>query len=232
MKPKVSLVAACGALGVLLIAASIGTAGDLTTILPNGMLVTKSVKSLRELRYQNVVHQQYDLSCGAAALATILKYFYDDDVDESEIIRYMLEHGNREQIAQKGFSLLDLKRYAEHRHYLAAGYKEVPLNNLRQLKIPSIVLFNTGKYTHFVVLKGIRGDRVFLSDPSYGNRSIGFEEFENEWNKVLFVVASQKGEEGSSLPMQTGLSAPEMDVFRMQNLGVTGFSTLQTRGEF
>ena len=37
------------------------------------------------MRHDNVVVQEWDLSCGAAALATILNYQYDDPVSEREI---------------------------------------------------------------------------------------------------------------------------------------------------
>ena len=45
----------------------------------------RPVKSLLEMRHDNVVVQEWDLSCGAAALATILNYQYDDPVSEREI---------------------------------------------------------------------------------------------------------------------------------------------------
>ena len=40
---------------------------------------------LLEMRHDNVVVQEWDLSCGAAALATILNHQYDDPVSEREI---------------------------------------------------------------------------------------------------------------------------------------------------
>jgi uncharacterized protein len=231
MKPKTLPIVA--AFAVLLAYASEGAAeSPVTALIPNGTYVTTSVKSLKEMRYKSVVPQKYDLSCGAAALATILKYFYDENLDEEQIIRYMLQHGDQEQIAHKGFSLLDLKRYAEHLNYQAAGFKEVPLANLRQLKIPCILLFNTGKYMHFVVLKGIVEDKVFLADPSYGNRSMSLEDFEKEWNKVLFVVASQNGQGHNMLTMERTLGASEMDIIRLQTLGLSGFTFSQSPHEF
>ena len=43
------------------------------------------VQSLLEMRRENVVVQKFDLSCGAAALATILNYQFGDPVTEREI---------------------------------------------------------------------------------------------------------------------------------------------------
>jgi predicted double-glycine peptidase len=76
------------------------------------------VKSLLEMRQQGVVIQQWDLSCGAAALATILRYEYDDPATEREIARGLINR--KEYLAnptlvksREGFSLLDLKRYVD-----------------------------------------------------------------------------------------------------------------------
>ena len=45
------------------------------------------VKSLLEVRQDRVTVQQWDLSCGAAALATLLKYQYGDPVSERDIAK-------------------------------------------------------------------------------------------------------------------------------------------------
>jgi hypothetical protein len=39
-----------------------------------GVLIMKTVRSMREIRYGHIVRQQYDYGCGSAALATLLKY--------------------------------------------------------------------------------------------------------------------------------------------------------------
>lgn len=55
-------------------------------VLPNGALYSRPVVSMQEGRYLNVVRQHTDCSCGAAALATILRYAYHLDVDETQAI--------------------------------------------------------------------------------------------------------------------------------------------------
>jgi len=204
----------------------------ITVRLPNGLYVTKKVVSLREARYRKIVPQRFDLSCGAASLATILNYYYNDKIDEVEIIKQMVDQGNREKIAEKGFSLLDLKRYAEHNNYLANGYR-ANIENLRKLKIPGIILLNSGKYSHFVVLKGIRGDGVYLADPASGNRSMGVDDFEKNWNGVIFLVVSKKkGEASSEFTEKSAIPAPMMNIIRVQGIGVGKFSSFKTKGEF
>lgn len=208
-------------------------AGEVTVILPNGISFRREVKSLKEARYKNMISQKHDLSCGAAALATILTYYYDDPVEEAEVITYMLKHGDQAEIAKKGFSLLDLKRYAEARNYMAAGYKNVKVENLKQLKIPAIILFKVGRYDHFVVLRGIQEERVFIADPAFGNRSISMEDFEKEWNQVVFLVVNKKGEVANEVPVVSSLKAHEINVTTLQSIGpLSGFSGTQTKGEF
>ena len=200
--------------------------------LPNGLYVTKEVVSLREARYQNIVPQKLDLSCGAASLATILNYYYNDTVDETEIIEVMLESGDRAKIAEKGFSLLDLKRYAERNDYMANGYR-AEVENLRDLNIPGIILLNSRKYNHFVVLKGIKGRKVYVADPASGNRSMSVKDFEKEWNGVIFLVVNKKKDGAvSELELQSTIPAPMMSVISVQALSAGRFSFTQMKGEF
>ena len=76
------------------------------------------VKSLLEMRRERVVVQKWDLSCGAAALATLLNYQHGDRVAEREIARGLIQRpeylADPSRVrAQQGFSLLDLKRYVD-----------------------------------------------------------------------------------------------------------------------
>ena len=50
-------------------------AGEVYLNSPSGVF-SFHLKSMRELRYQGVVVQHYDYSCGAAAVATLLTYSY------------------------------------------------------------------------------------------------------------------------------------------------------------
>ena len=39
-----------------------------------------------QLRYQYVLRQQFDYSCGAAALATFMTYYFGDETSERDIL--------------------------------------------------------------------------------------------------------------------------------------------------
>ena len=162
-----------------------------------------AVISLLEIRHDRVIIQEWDLSCGAAALGTILNYQYDDPVSEREIAKGLIardeyiDDPSRVQ-TQHGFSLLDLKRYVDARGYTGIGYGELELEHLIE-RAPMIIPVRINGYDHFVVFRGIRGNRILLADPAWGNRTLTFDEFEAAWlaypefGRVGFVVAQRDG---------------------------------------
>jgi hypothetical protein len=165
-----------------------------------------AVRSLLEMRHDRVVVQQWDLSCGAAALATILNYQHDDPISEREIARGLI---HREEYVENptlvrfrhGFSLLDLKRYVDRRGYEGMGYGQLTLDDLIE-RAPIMVPVRFNGYNHFVVFRGMRGNRVLLADPAFGNRTMLAEQFVAAWleyadfGRVGFVVARTDGVTG------------------------------------
>ncbi|MEE9543712.1 MAG: C39 family peptidase, partial [Thermodesulfobacteriota bacterium] len=157
-----------------------------------GIAIEKEIKSLREINISNVVTQKYDYSCGSAAMATLLSYF-GDTVEEREIIDKILKIGDIDKIIKrKGFSLLDLKRFAEGRGYKAEGYRADFLSDLEKLKTPVLLPITINNYKHFVIFRGVSGDRVFLADPAKGNVTLPFYQFEKFWFDNVFLVVSRK----------------------------------------
>jgi predicted double-glycine peptidase len=161
------------------------------------------VRSLLEMRQDRVVVQKWDLSCGAAALATLLTYAHHDPASEREVALGLI--GRPEYLANpelvrtsQGFSLLDLKRVAQGRGYRGLGYGQLALADLLELA-PAIVPLQLAGYDHFVIFRGLRGDRVLLADPAWGNRTMPLERFEAAWlaspefGRVAFVVARADG---------------------------------------
>ncbi len=165
-------------------------AGDVafSGVLPNGGLFTQQVESMQERKFRNLVRQHTDYSCGAAALATILRYAYNLEADEATVIEGMMGVSDPELVHQRGFSLLDIKRYVESLGMRGRGYR-VNEERLRSLRVPGLVLMDVRGFRHFVVLKQVRGDVVDLADPILGNRSIPVEEFLQSWpSRAVFIV--------------------------------------------
>jgi hypothetical protein len=165
---------------------------------------SEPVKSLLELRQRDVTVQKWDLSCGAAALATILNYQYGDRITEREVALGLMkreEYLDNPKLVQlrEGFSLLDLKRFVDGRGYLGIGLGKLDFMDLID-RAPIMVPIRTNGYNHFVVFRGIARNRVLLADPAWGNRTLLKGDFLKMWidypviGHVGFVVAKADGE--------------------------------------
>ena len=204
-RTRLRILAACGFLAAGLGvqpagAADIGFSG----VLPNGAVYNTPVESMAERRFRHLVRQQTDYSCGAASLATILKHAYHLDADEATVIEGMLNVSDPEVVAQRGFSLLDIKRYVETLGMRGRGYR-IDEERLRSLRVPGIVLMDVRGFRHFVVLKQVIGDHVEIGDPILGNRSVPMEEFLESWpSQAVFVVIGSDFDRNTVLlePMQ------------------------------
>ncbi|MDG4868142.1 C39 family peptidase [Guyparkeria sp. 1SP6A2] len=157
-------------------------------ILPHGQVMEKPVVSMLEHRYKNVVRQQFDFSCGAAALATLLRYAYGLRLDEATVLAGMWGISDPELVRTRGFSLLEMKEYLAQLGYRGRGY-QIDLRRLKTINVPTIVLMDVNGYQHFVVLKHARDGYVHVADPALGNRRYPLEEFLETWpSRTVFAV--------------------------------------------
>lgn len=155
-----------------------------------GATLNVPVASFKERRFRTVIAQQYDYSCGSAAVASLLSYHYGDRVNEAEVFESMYVHGDQAAIAREGFSLLDMKKYLDRRGYNSNGYR-VGLDKLAGNDMPAIALIDHNGYRHFVIVKGVSDQSVLLGDPALGLRAISRNQFEENWNGVVFVIVNQ-----------------------------------------
>jgi uncharacterized protein len=175
------------------------------------------VTSLVEVRQRNVVVQEWDLSCGAAALATLLTYQHADPVSEREVALNLI---NREEYLadpsllrkREGFSLLDLERLAASRGYEGIGYGQLTFDHLLA-KAPIIVPVQLYGFNHFVIFRGLASNRVLLADPAFGNRTMTRDRFEQAW-----IESPELGHVGFVVVRRDGLIppnrlAPQLDEF-------------------
>jgi predicted double-glycine peptidase len=174
-------------------------AADATVVVRSGAAwMQTSLGSVRALRDAGMVRQHYDYSCGAASLATVLAYGLNDPVDEDGLMRDLLGPLTPDELIElqkKGLSLSDLQRLAQARGHKAQGFR-VDRDQLAKLSRPVIVFVKPGGYAHFVVFKGLRGDRVHLADPSLGNVRMPLYRFLDMWadesgRGVIFAVERQ-----------------------------------------
>lgn len=151
------------------------------------------VRSLLEMRREGVVVQQWDTSCGAAALATLLTYTFNDPVAERSVAQAMLRRTDPLRVKVRGgFSLLDMKRFAEGRGYSAAGFRKVSLDELLRMQSPIVPIDEHGD-PHFVVVRGLREGKLDVADPAFGNRTMSIDRFTAAWKDgIAFVVTRAK----------------------------------------
>lgn len=186
-------------LACLLCVASISEAAQMPlSVLPGGAVIYKPIQSIRERKFADLVQQKTDFSCGAAALATILRQAYWLDVDEKQIIEGMLAHADPELVRVQGFSMLDMKRYVESLGMRARGYR-VAADTLTSVRIPVVVLMDIRGYKHFVVMQKVDKGWVYIGDPVLGHKRYKVDDFLKGWNGIIFAVIGQGYDKGNAL---------------------------------
>ena len=170
-----------------------GALADVRLGRENGGDFAVQVMSWWEIPFRTVVRQQYDFSCGSAAVATLLTYHYGRKTGEQEPFRAMWKSGDQELIRKVGFSMYDMKAYLNQIGYPAEGFR-LSVADLQKVKRPLIVLVNVKGFKHFVVIKGISKDRVLTGDSVLGINQYSTADFEKIWNGIaLAVVKSPPG---------------------------------------
>ncbi|MFK3775237.1 MULTISPECIES: C39 family peptidase [Pseudomonas] len=190
------------ALAMLFCLASLSTTSEAAqmplSVLPGGAVVFKPIQSVRERKFADLVQQKTDFSCGAAALATILRQAYWLDVSEHDIIEGMLAHADQDLVRTQGFSMLDMKRYVESIGMRARGYRVAP-ETLHDVRIPVVVLMDIRGYKHFVVLQKVDRGWVYIGDPVLGHKRFKVDDFVKGWNGIIFAVIGQGYDKANAL---------------------------------
>ena len=199
-------------LGALLLAlgmAASGSAAELSLITgaavaqpglrgsaPTGPKVRVRVKSLSEMRWENVIRQRLDIGCGAAALATILTDYFDVPTTEEERfhpLRAMALKQAGPDVRAVGFSLRHIRDVAA-KGGLAASAFRVKESSLYKMRIPAIARITIHGYDHFVVFKEARNGRVYVADPAFGNTSYRLRRFSKLWSGVMMGFSRRAGD--------------------------------------
>jgi predicted double-glycine peptidase len=152
----------------------------------------RDVTSLKEMRSQYVTLQEYDYSCGAAVISTLLTYYFGEPASEKDVIAGLFVKADLKKVVERhAFSLLDMKRFAEAKGYKALGYK-MDFDFLAEVGKPIIVPVTIRSYKHFVIVKGIVDDRVVVADPAYGNYTVRLARFLPVWGpRIGFVLEAE-----------------------------------------
>lgn len=152
--------------------------------------IRPNIKPLSDSAFKNIVKQQHDYSCGSAALGTLMNHCLGEQLSEKQIINGLMKYGDVEQIKRlRAFSLWDMQQFVEALGYRAGGFRAELADLKEPENWPCIIPIELFGYRHFVVLKGIHKDHVFVADPWRGNGSYPLNTFEKMWYKsILFKV--------------------------------------------
>lgn len=149
-------------------------------------------KNRKELNREDIVMQRRDFSCGAAALATVFRYYWREPANEDiflQLIQANLSLDEFRDRVQNGLTLTDLQNAVDD-----VGYEAVigtlTLEELGESLLPLIVGITVNDYDHFVVVRGIVRGYVYLADPIYGRVRTPADQFAESWqeNAILAVI--------------------------------------------
>ena len=152
------------------------------------------VCSYKEIKEQNIVMQKYDYSCGAAVLATIIRYYWGDDIDEMYFLdmlpKLKLTEKELKDRIENGLTLTDLRNLANKAGYQATMAK-VKFEELAQGKVPVVVGVTVKKHEHFVVFRGADDRYAYLADPIRGNVRVPICTFIEQWQKNAILIVAK-----------------------------------------
>jgi uncharacterized protein len=206
-----------------------GTVNMSQVLVPGGPLresVVLEPKSVAQFR--NVIHQAYDYSCGSGALTTLLDYYLGRNLQEKQVMEGMLQYGEADKIAaRRGFSLLDMKRYVGQLGYKSGGFKAT-MADLDELEHPALVPIVYAGFKHFVVVRDIHNNHVYVADPALGNISFTLTRFADIWDgNVVFVIFPS----GQEPPNALALTEQDLRTIDDQTISLLAFREFPQMGK-
>ncbi|MCP4408111.1 MAG: hypothetical protein GY807_10200, partial [Gammaproteobacteria bacterium] len=137
------------------------------------MRFSQNVESMADLRWKKLTRQGWDMSCGAAALSTLLIYHHGRQFSEMAVTLTILKNSDPILVRERGgFSLYDLKRFVRAVGLDGVGYGKMTLDDLELFDIPAILPIRINDFDHFVIFRKRVGGHVMLGDPAFGNISL------------------------------------------------------------
>ncbi|MCM1321187.1 MAG: NHLP family bacteriocin export ABC transporter peptidase/permease/ATPase subunit [Bacteroides sp.] len=160
------------------------------------------------------VLQMEAVECGAASLAMILGYYKKFIPLE----KLRIECG----VSRDGSKANNVLKAARKFGMTAKGYRK-DIDELADAVYPAIIFWN---FNHFVVLEGIKKDKVYLNDPAEGKRILSWEDFDIGYTGIILEFTpnesfEKEGKKSSIIPMiKKRLHDAEDVVFYLITIGL------------
>jgi predicted double-glycine peptidase len=176
-----------------------------------------------ETRFSNMISQKNDYTCGAASLATMFTHYYGLSVSESDILEMSdrkrankftlredaeatkIKNAKKEDLQIQGFTFQDLASFANKLGFSTKGLK-TNYESLQNIKIPVVAYLEGHGFNHFVVIRQVTDEWIYVADPTWGNRRYLRGRFKELWaidrgadgtrlGRILAILPGEKKEE-------------------------------------
>ncbi|EAH9843498.1 peptidase C39 [Campylobacter upsaliensis] len=150
------------------------------TLLPLFLKAEFVVKSYQEIKNEKVIRQNYEESCGAASLATLINILDDSNLTESDLLKAM----SGQQLYTDMVSFADLNDAVKKLGFQSKSYK-IDRKILESIiSVPILVkIEDDPRFPHFVVIINHKGNYLQILDPSYGEYISSKREFYSVWDR-------------------------------------------------
>ncbi|EDP6887251.1 peptidase C39 [Campylobacter upsaliensis] len=150
------------------------------TLLPLFLKAEFVVKSYQEIKNEKVIRQNYEESCGAASLATLINILDDSNLTELDLLKAM----GGQQLYTDMVSFADLNDAVKKLGFQSKSYK-IDRKILESImSVPILVkIEDDPRFPHFVVIINHKGNYLQILDPSYGEYISSKREFYSVWDR-------------------------------------------------
>jgi uncharacterized protein len=155
-----------------------------------GYKVNDRPVSYTERRFEATIPQREEFTCGAASIATILTFYWNQPTTEAAVLATLKGRYSEKQIqhiSETGLSFDDLVYMNEQLGFSAQGGK-VNIAKLANLAGPVIVHLNKGDLKHFVVLRKVGDDVYYVSDPVVGELAMSAGDFQDQFTGYILAI--------------------------------------------